>query len=307
MDYARLRDFTADLDLQQRATARVALAVVSDPFFDEDPVRGFRQRGHGRFVKTAVDPVGTGDLAIVGPLSAAFVGMVNRVSILGRLLELGAIAMPFGGTGRLQVGVVEASETAAGAQKVIAKIVFELPDAPKKVQATVVFNMEALKSLDPQTQNGIRDVLATAVAAATDVELVKTLTAGPPATSAAPGDLLAAVSGGAPVRPVLIGGFDVLLALAPGRLRDLDAVGVTVLHTPAAANTLIALDAGGLLIADAGLELATARHASIVLDNGVAPAATTNTSLWQTNLAALRAERHLQLTVRQGACAWATA
>jgi hypothetical protein len=140
-----------------------------------------------------------------------------------------------------------------------------------------------------------------------DRHLVSLLTAGPPASSAAIGDLFAAMSGGAPSAPALIGSLDTLLGLAPGTMRDLEAMNVAIVPTSAAAGTLIAVDGAGLLIADGGIELATAQHASITMDDGQAPPSTTLVNLWQQNLTAVRAERFLRIAVRSNASAWATA
>ena len=102
---------------------------------------------------------------------------------------------------------------------------------------------------------------------------------------------------GAPARPVLISDYATLLALPAGTVQDLLAMSVEVLPSPAATGRIVALDAGALAIADGGITLESARHASLVLDDGEDPPATALTSLWQRNLRGLRAERMLKFAV----------
>jgi hypothetical protein len=104
---------------------------------------------------------------------------------------------------------------------------------------------------------------------------------------------------------VLIGGVGGLLSLPPGQLRDLEAAGITTIATAAATGMLIATDAAALLVADGGNEIATAKDASLVLDDGQAPTTSTLVSLWQSNLIGIRVERFLKISARPTASAWA--
>jgi hypothetical protein len=303
----RLSAYTADVDRQQKATARLAFAVSSDSYFAENFLSDFKRRGFSRFVKTNVDYVSGADPGVaIGTLDAAFVGMVEARSVLGPLLELGAVAFPLNGAARLQVGEVLGAEVPEGAAKPVTRIDFELAGLPKKTVAQIVVSSEAMLAIDQATQTGIRDVLVAAVARATDRVVVNALTANAPISNATVADLFAAISGGAPAAPVLLGGLDTLLALPPGHVSDFEAMGIATIATPAASGKLIAVDATGVLIGDGGLELATARDANLVMDDGAAPPSSTVVSLWQQNLTALRAERFLRVAVRAGASAWTT-
>ena len=95
------------------------------------------------------------------------------------------------------------------------------------------------------------------------------------------------------------------MPLAP-TLADLRALGVGILATPAAAGLLIVVDASGVLVGDGGATVATARHASMTLDDGSGGTPGPTVNLWQANLACLRAERWFQIALRPDAVAWAT-
>ena len=135
--------------------------------------------------------------------------------------------------------------------------------------------------------------VATAVAVGTSI------------STATPGALLEAISSGAPSRPYLVGGLDELLSLSSGTLRDLRDLNVGILPSPAAQGLLLAVDATGILIAEAPTDVQTARHANMVLDDGGSPQFTTVINLWQGNLSAIRAERFVRFTVRPEAVAYA--
>jgi hypothetical protein len=305
--FQRLGDLTRDKEQAMRASALVAWALANDSHLHDitDPARTFQQKGWGRYLaglQHKADDVVTTDETGVLPLASAFLGLVDRESLLGQLD--GAVRIPLTAAARLQVGTIEASAVAEGDEKPVALLAFDVTGAPSKVVATIVLSAEALRAIDQPTQVGIRQVLVSAAAAATDVALVAALTAGTASGSTAPGDLLAAISGGAPRRPVLIGGYDSLLGMSVGTVTDLNAIGVAILPCAAASGLLIALDSAGLLISDGGVEVQTARHANLTLTLAGSPA--TNVSLWQSNLVALRAERSLRFSIRSGAVAYAS-
>ncbi len=77
---------------------------------------------------------------------------------------------------------------------------------------------------------------------------------------------------------------------------------MTVLVSAAASGRLIAVDAGGLLLAEDPVRVETARHADIEMSD--APSGGPRTGLWQTNTAALRAEQFVRIGVRPDAVAW---
>lgn len=304
-----LADIVQEKEQAARANALLSWAVAGDGRLSAERVGTMTRRGHERYLpsrtKDAVDVISTSDTNVaLLPLGAAFLGLVDRESVLGRLA--GATRIPLTAAARLQVAELVAATVAEGAVKPVSHLGFEAAGEPTKVAAQVVISAEALRAIDPATQDGIRQVLVSACAAATDVALVTVLTSGTSAGSASLSDLFALVSGGAPRTPIVIAGLDVVLAWTPGTVRDLQALGVTILTTPAAAGVVIALDGAGLLISDGGVDVATARHAELLMDDGGSPAGTTTLSLWQRNLACLRAERFLRLTVRSGAVAWAS-
>jgi hypothetical protein len=302
----RLSTVTNILEAEQKATARIAWAVASDSFLSDDPVQAFRGRGFGRYLptKAAIDPISGSDTGIgLQPLDTAFVGLVDRESVIGRLE--GAVRLPLTAAARLQLGTLSAAVVGELDPKPIARLDFATPAAPTKVVALVVASAEAVRSVDAATQDGLRSVLVSAVAEGTDALLVSIITgATAPLGTATPTALLAAISNGSPRTPVLIGGLDMVLALPAGTIQDLAAIGVPVLTTGAAQGVLAAIDAAGLLISDGGVEVAVARHATLELDD--APSGGTLTSLWQNNLIGLRAERLVRLTLRSGASAWSS-
>ena len=68
-------------------------------------------------------------------------------------------------------------------------------------------------------------------------------------------------------RPAVIASVDTLLQL-PGLVRDLAALNIPVIPTPAASGVIIAADVAGLLLDGARIEIATARHANLTLTDG---------------------------------------
>lgn len=303
--HMRLSDFTTDLDQQRKASAAVGLALSKDTYLHSDGLEAFTQRGFGRFVKTAVDPILSTDTGVSDvPLNAAFLAQTDRTSAIGKLIALGVTTIPLGGASRLQVGTVVAEEVEEGALKPIAGLAFSLGGLPRKTAATIVLSADAARSLAPQMQTGLTSMLASAVAAASDRLLVSLLTAGAQASDATIGGVLAALVNAS--RPAVIASLDTLLA-ASGVVRDLDALGIPVIVSPAATGVMIALDLDGVLLDSARIELATAKHATITLDDGLGGSPEGQVvNLWQRNLVALRAERFLQVAWRDGAIAWAS-
>jgi len=295
-----LSDLTMLKEMTARASALVALAIARDSHLTDDAVALVHAKGFSRYVKADDILASDDDAVALIPLASAFVALVDHESVLGKLA--GAHHIPLAGLGRLQVGTVTTETAAEGAEKSIAQIGFTVGGWPKKVVAQIVVSDEAARALGAAVQAGLMQVLVSACAEATDGELITTLMAGGATTATTPGDLFAAVSNGSPRRPFLLGGFGALGALAPGVIRDLQALGVVVIPVAAASGSLIALDAAGLLVADDGARVSTARHATMDIDFGLRTPVTTN--LWSNNLVCLRAERYLKLALRSGAAAW---
>ena len=304
------RDLVQTKELSDRATALVAWAVCRDSRNTNDPLGALDARGWARFhthTKAAVAAMTTADEGVaLLPLTTAFLGQVDAASFLGRLLDGGAVQIPLASVARLQLGSVTATPVGETESKPVGRIDFSLTGPPQKVVAEIIASSELLRAVDADTQRGLARALVSATATAQDVRLVGVLTAGTPAASSDPATLFAQVSGGQPAAPFLLGGYDTLLPLV-ARLADLKALGIGIIATPAAAGMLIAVDAAGLCFSDGGAVVTTARHATVTLDDGAgSPAATTLTSLWQSNLQAIRAERAFMLAVRAGAVAFAS-
>jgi hypothetical protein len=306
MDYLpRLGSLTADLDLHQKATAVLAWALSRDTYLTDNAQLEMRRRGFGRFLTKAGDVLESTDPNItLGPLNSALLALVDQESILGRLR---ANRMALGASVRLQVGDVTTSIVDEGEVKPITRLGFDLSTLPpQKVVTQIIVSSEALRAFDIESQNGLRAMLVSAVANATDVALIAALTSGSPTSGATVGELLAAISGGAPRRPVIIGDYQSFLTLDPGIFQTLQALGVLIATTPAAAGLLIAVDGAGLLVGDDGIVVQTARHADVWLEDGSSPSTPVLTSLWHTNLSAIRAERFFRLAIRAGAAAYAS-
>ena len=127
-------------------------------------------------------------------------------------------------------------------------------------------------------------------------------------------DLFAAISNGTPSRPALVLGTGAARALVFSNsqaFRDVALVGrgsiagAVTFTTPAAALSAyaIAVDTDGVIVADAGIDVSGAKHASVQLDD--APGAGAYTSLWQQNLIGFRAVRFLAWAKRSDAVAYA--
>ena len=291
--------------MDQRAQALTTWAMCRDSWMTDqnDRVGEFTRRGFGRYreyVKAAVDAHTAADEGVaLQPLRAAFVDAVDREALSGRLE--GAHRVPLGVVSRLQTGTVTATAVAEGGIKPVGRIAFTVSGLPSKAVGQIVVTAEYLRSINTLAQEGITRSLVSATAAALDVEFITAFTAGAPAGSSDVGTLLAAISDGAPTRPYIIGGYDTLIPLA-GTLADIRALGVGVLATPAAAGLLLAVDAAGVLVAEGGAEVMTARHADVQLDDSTGGSPGSVVSLWQANLAALKAE--VQLAFRPDAVAW---
>jgi hypothetical protein len=300
-----LEDQTRSYERSQRAGARVAWALGCDTSLSIDPVATMREKGFSRYMK-AGDVTTAGDVGVaLAPLNAAFLAQVDQQSLPGQMA--GVVRIPINAAARLQLGEVVATKMAEGDEKPVVQMGFDVAGPPSKVQAQIVISAEAVRGLDATTFDAITQVLISAVGRATDVELIRVLTAGVSTGLATPAALLSAISGGQPRRPYVIGGLDVILGLPVGTVRDLESIGVRVLFCAAAAGVLVAVDASGLLVSEGDLQVDTARHANLVIDTvGGSPSTPVNTSLWQSNLVALRVERMIRFAVRAGAVAFAS-
>lgn len=306
----------------RRAAAFVSWATCLNTHITDNPVKAFRDRGWGYYTdmlatKTVATTQADGslvhtkaialstDVGVVGqPLSIPFVGEVEQQTITGKI---DAVRVPLSSAARIQAGVIESQVVAEGQTKPVAQISFTVnSQPPTKIIAQIVCSVEWLRAIDEPTQAAVARQLVSATAIETDTRFIAEILSGVSPTSGTMADLLAAVSGGAAQRLYLIGSYATLVPIAPG-LRDLRDMGITILITPAATNRLIAIDGSGLLIADDGdAHVETATHASLYLSDGGSPPSETLTSLWERNLAAVRAERYVRYATRAGAAAYMT-
>jgi hypothetical protein len=304
------KDLIRESEIEDRATAYIAWkAVAMNSRLTEvgTAESAFAARGWSRYLPTA--PTYTkagspgGDVMVstddgFGGLRGALVAAISRKSIVARLLAAGAMEVPITTvTSRVQIGTVAADVVEEAALKPIGRMDFTVPAGlPNKATGEVVVSAEALRSTDQTMQRAISAALVSAVAARLDVALVAAFTAGTPGAGDV-GALLDAVSDGAPQSPVVIGSYSTLLGLS--NLLDLDALGIPLIPTPAASGKILVLDAAGLLIADGGVEVSRAQHATVDFGTG-------NVSLFQSNLEAIRAERFYKVAFRPDAIAWAS-
>jgi hypothetical protein len=166
--------------------------------------RAFTARGHGAYshlVKGATEATTTTDWGdALSPLRSAFVASVDRQSLIGPLLDAGALSAPLNTPTRVLISAVTPADEVAEAQaKPTASLLFELANTPPhKVVRQLVFSSEVALSLDPQMQALVRASLVSACAAGVDALLVNAWTttsgtevAGNGATAATIGSLLA--------------------------------------------------------------------------------------------------------------------
>ena len=116
--------------------------------------------------------------------------------------------------------------------------------------------------------------------------------------------MLAGISGGTPTKPVLI--LSLQSALRLTALRDLAAVGVRTIVTPAAGPRLIAIDGAGVAFVDDGGDLRIGEPDVEMSDTPTATsvAATVMVSSFQRNVKVVRAERWTSWARRADACAY---
>jgi hypothetical protein len=294
-------------ELSMRATAALTAAVARDSRFSSDPAEWLTHRGLAQYAgcvdsKAAVTAADV--QAALAPLNSAFVLGSDSRSIIPPLVDAGALVLPLVAAARILVGSGTATTVGESSSKPITAVDFRLSDDELiKAVALLVTTTEAIRG-----PFGVQEALQRHLAARTAVAVNTALfsrftTSGTAAASADPGVLLATLSGGAARAPILFGAFGNLLTLAPGVLRDLRDLGVTVVATPEAGDDFVMVDAAGVLIADGGVELNTAAHASLDMDGG--SPATATFSLWQHNCVGVRAERRFQIDFKTDSVVYA--
>jgi hypothetical protein len=301
-------------EARQRAHAFISLPLAQREAGGDPDVllRAFERRAGTAYSHLVRAATGVGTLDVwdtaLRPLREAFVGLVDRASVVGALIRAGALSVPLPQAGRFLISEADAAATVAeGAVKPVASLAFSVDTTgPTKVARQVVFSAEVARSADPAMQAGMEAALVSCLAAGVDAEVIGTFLAGSPgsvagsgATMETVGTVMDAISSGAPARPVIIGSYGDLVPLAGG-LADLQAMGVVIVPCAAAAGNLIALDASGLLVADGGAEVSIGRHPQVTMPDGSV------CSVWAENLVALKAERWFKVSYRPDAVAFAS-
>jgi hypothetical protein len=252
------------------------------------------------------------------PSAAAFLGMVNRVSVLGRLAE--ALRVPPNTHGRLQATNPTAMWVEEGGRKPITSMGFNAMDlAPRKVVSGFAVSAEFTRAVEAPTLDSLTQSLTSAVAVGTDTAAFDPSNAGSAGTPASltngatevasTGDLagdidalLAAISDGAATAPYVI--HTQRAARMATMVAGLREQGVRVLRWPNASDLLIAVDATGVAIAEDETRIVVGTQADLLMDDGSSPPSTTVLRLFQANMISVMAERSLNWTVRPGAVAW---
>jgi hypothetical protein len=171
--------------------------------------------------------------------------------------------------GATQTGTPTAYWVGENAPKPLTSLAFAaLSLPPRKVAADVPLTDELIKVASIDILNLIERQNVSAVATAMDTALLDPANAGivdvKPAsltnglTGITPagdfqnniGQVLAAISGGAPTRPVIVVSLQTALRLRA--LQDLAAIGVNIVVSPAAANRVIGIDADAIVTMDDG-------------------------------------------------------
>jgi hypothetical protein len=255
-------------------------------------------------------------------MTQAFIGAVDRDWTLP---QLGAVKVP-------STNVIGATQTASAtaywvgesAPKPLTTLGFAAMSLPqRKIVADLAVSEELLTVAIPDTLGLVERGAVTATATALETALWDPANAGTanvkPAsltnglTTIPPlldfqnqvGQTLAAISGGAPRRPVLV--VSVQTAV---RLSALPNIGqyVRVIVTPAATNKIIAVDADGIAYSDDGGDVRVGTPEVQMEDapTAISVAATVMVSTWQRNLKVIRGERWVNWAKRPDAVSYLT-
>ncbi|HXG56997.1 MAG TPA: phage major capsid protein [Vicinamibacterales bacterium] len=327
-DYARMNEASAFV------VARLAREALGSSAGEPDILAAFLSQRksisrslHALATKAAVAPLDTASgLAPATPSERAFLGQVQRVSPLG---QIGGVRVDGNVVATMQITnpttswvgeavhkpLTSMTFTASSLRslKLIAQIIasqeladLSVPDALAVIQRSLVSATAAAEA------TALLDPASTAIAGVRPASVTSGLT---PITPSGDfqnqvGQVLGALSGGDPSRPVLVVSFGTALRMMTF-LPNLREAGVRVVVTSAAGNRIIGIDADGLLVVEGGVDIRRGTP-DVIMDTtpaGVAQtagAAPVPTSLWQHDLVALKVERWINWTARPGAVAYLT-
>jgi hypothetical protein len=271
---------------------------------------------------TTTDATWAGPLGLSQPMEAAFIGAVDREWTLP---QLGAVRVPSANiVGATQTATATAYWVGEGSPKPLSTLGFAAMSlTPRKCVADLAVSEELLTLAVPDALRLVERSAVSATATALDVALLDPANSGTAGVKPASltnglttipplldfqnqvGQPLAAISGGAPRRPVLIVGLQTAL-----RLSALPNIGqyVRVIVTPAATNKIIAVDADGVVFSDDGGTVLVGTPEVQMNDapDATSTASTVMVSTWQRNLKVVRGERWVNWAKRADAVAYLT-
>jgi hypothetical protein len=331
-----LADLTMTEELNMKAKAALQFAIARSTGLPPDEVAETFAERMGPWArrqvtawrtKAATAPLDSSSgLAPAQPYSQALVELADRDSFFGAVKRAGAIQVPPNVVGTLAAGGATAAWAGEAAAKLIAALSFSSASLlVRKLVLMFVLTRELMLAGDSRSQDIVTRAAKIAIANGTDTTALDATAA----SSSRPAGLLNgisattlsgtigeqvaiavnALSGGAPTAPVVAVSLQTALRLQ-ATVRDLEAIGVRVVVTPAATNRIIAVDAPGVLYVDGGLDIAISDQADVMMDSVPAEpdiATTVHVSLWQRNLRSVRCERILNWKARADAIAWGTA
>jgi hypothetical protein len=269
--------------------------------------------------------------------SSAFLELVTPGEVPSRLLSMGAVRAPM--NTRIPADTLDDDPqfTWVGENTPVpaAKFSFEqLALPPAKIGAIAAFTREQARLVEMHpiierrlVRGNVRGVnvnfLDPSVAAVANQNPASITFGAPSFSSGSTGadieddlsDALASLSGGLPLRPVVVMGPSMAIYLATLRTNgtryfpDVTVSGGTVLGVPVIAareafNLIVAIDAAGIAVADGGIEIDTAQQASLQLTDTPSAGPTNLVSLFQANAIALKTLRWISWAKRDDAVAY---
>jgi hypothetical protein len=287
--------------------------------------------------KAAVAAGSTTDPAWAAPLvpalSEPFIALVHSLSLLGRIPFR---RVPFSLAPAVQTSAGSYYWTSQGGRKPVTKFSFAGGAAipPTKAAGIIVITEELARVSTPGSETALRDALSAGLVAFLDGQLLD------PAVAAVadknPASLtntIAAVATGADLdatvsavlgalftaRPNATGAVLITSPLNASKLAGTGknqnaradggtVQGVALAPSSAAGANIIAIDPAGVLLAEDPLTVDVSREALVEMDGApVGGAAAVQTSAWELNLAAFKAEQRVHWRALTGAVQWAVA
>jgi hypothetical protein len=260
---------------------------------------------HELISKAAVDPVDTGLSAQPG-----YWQLLQEVEARAALTRIGAVEVPFATRVAAITTAPQAHWVAAHGAKPVTKAgITPVTLAPTKLAALMPVTNELLRASGDRADRALQRALRDAAVAALNAALLSDDPGTPDESPAGLGDGLASTPSSGLTdaailedivelvdgmrEPTLIGPLGLVLR-ARAALRGADDLPIVV--APQASNRLFAVDAGAVVFAGPAIDVASSKHASVVMsDTPDSPAAMV--SMWQTNSTVLRVDVLVNWTV----------